>query len=1028
MSRRTGRARRCPVPSGAAAPAWTPASLDRMLELRGDDAADGSLVSWPARAGGFSLTPPGTAPVGIPNVLGTHRVVRAAGVSPLQTLASGLVFHGRTTCTLAMVFRVANADTQMPFHVGGDTLRVATTGGSLIVVPDDSQVGYATVAGVIVTNAWNRLIVRYNGAAGTDALRLRLRLNGVDLAPSYAGTVPSSLALTDGPIVIGRYGSDGGFYFVGDMAWVAVSRPCEDDSTRALIDTWMSAEFSLLPKGNGNPKQRAGHVSATGVSRRMERSRRMPAAGVRFTPDSLYPVHRFVGSDAGLGSIPTWAARNGLAVNAGTNPVGVANAYNGCGAVRFAQDSSQYLSETASTYLATGTACTIVAVYRAVWASSALWCSRGDKLWVQSYQGFAQLATTGSGQYNRSAPLGDLGLTRVIWRLDGTAVGDGNRLRLRANGVDQPLTHVGAVPSALSLPAGSMVGKGNLVGGGTFADGDLVELYVIPTCVSDAVAAQIDADLVRRYCPHVLYCAGDSNVAGHGTTGGDSGRLTAFPSLISQMAGVRSGGTDVRSYGIDGEDFVELLADAPTLIGPYAAAAYSRRTLVISCGANDIGFGVTDGAGALARLILFIAWARTAGFTDIFVCTIAPCQFAGLGVSVATFDAYRAAYRTGLIALETAEVITMIDVAADPRLSDCTNLTYYQSDKTHWTDAGQVAAAEVVHAGVAARLLPRGTNDNAPDQWRRRPPQHRPRPHATAPRRGGLTRDAASLALRAPGHDRSARRGAAHDDRTPRDGRREPGADAPPSGRRVAPTGPGAGRAQSRPGRHHPRGGTARCGWWRAGQGGQRARRSARPHRGAARPHRQAGRRSRPRDSSPREAADLEAGGAVRLRRERDHYPDSGRHHPRQDPRRRLGAPMTETRIIWAAVAAVVIHLLVRALKSDRTPWPLDRIPAGSRPFVALGLGVVSGILESIALGTPWKQAVVAGLGSASGAIVGHDTMIEGARGGRELGVPKTPPPSLAVGLPRVEVTFDDERPVDTQRTRDLPSDGGERR
>lgn len=101
----------------------------------------------------------------------------------------------------------------------------------------------------------------------------------------------------------------------------------------------------------------------------------------------------------------------------------------------------------------------------------------------------------------------------------------------------------------------------------------------------------------------------------------------------------------------------------------------------------------------------------------------------------------------------------------------------------------------------------------------------------------------------------------------------------------------------------------------------------------------------------------------------------------------------------WVAASAVAIGLVVRLLKSD-TKIPIN-IPAAYRTWIALGLGIVSGVLDKIANGTPWKDAIVGGLGAAFTAIVGHEMLIESMRGGREIPVPGLmKPPSGSDGGP----------------------------
>lgn len=100
----------------------------------------------------------------------------------------------------------------------------------------------------------------------------------------------------------------------------------------------------------------------------------------------------------------------------------------------------------------------------------------------------------------------------------------------------------------------------------------------------------------------------------------------------------------------------------------------------------------------------------------------------------------------------------------------------------------------------------------------------------------------------------------------------------------------------------------------------------------------------------------------------------------------------------WVGLAAVIIGLVVRLMKDD-TRFPPLSIPPRWRPWVALALGVVSGVLQAASTGTPWKDALLGGVVSACTAIAGHDTIVNSLRGGRDVPMPaaltkkSTPPP-----------------------------------
>lgn len=107
----------------------------------------------------------------------------------------------------------------------------------------------------------------------------------------------------------------------------------------------------------------------------------------------------------------------------------------------------------------------------------------------------------------------------------------------------------------------------------------------------------------------------------------------------------------------------------------------------------------------------------------------------------------------------------------------------------------------------------------------------------------------------------------------------------------------------------------------------------------------------------------------------------------------------------WLAATALLIGLVVRVLKSDIKLTPT--IPSRWRPWLAIGLGVVAGVLDAMVRGTMWKKAIAEGVVAAVMAMVGHDLFIAGLRGGRELGQPK----DSTVPRGTVEETKDEDDP-----------------
>jgi hypothetical protein len=103
----------------------------------------------------------------------------------------------------------------------------------------------------------------------------------------------------------------------------------------------------------------------------------------------------------------------------------------------------------------------------------------------------------------------------------------------------------------------------------------------------------------------------------------------------------------------------------------------------------------------------------------------------------------------------------------------------------------------------------------------------------------------------------------------------------------------------------------------------------------------------------------------------------------------------------WVALAALVIGLLVRLVRDDSTvAWFPITIPSRWRPLIALGLGIVSGILNALVAKVDWPAAIVGGVVSAVTAMGGHAIVINALRNGRELGEKKTEAKAPGSGKP----------------------------
>lgn len=127
------------------------------------------------------------------------------------------------------------------------------------------------------------------------------------------------------------------------------------------------------------------------------------------------------------------------------------------------------------------------------------------------------------------------------------------------------------------------------------------------------------------------------------------------------------------------------------------SAAYKglgRNVAVFMMGTNDaVSFGRT--AAQIETAVRdYCATLYAAGWS-VVVCTLADCA----GFS-AVITAANALIRANATTAPYAHVIA--DLGADARFQNSANITYFNGDGVHWTDALQQAAAEIIDSAIAA--------------------------------------------------------------------------------------------------------------------------------------------------------------------------------------------------------------------------------------------------------------------------------------------------------------------------------------
>lgn len=223
---------------------------------------------------------------------------------------------------------------------------------------------------------------------------------------------------------------------------------------------------------------------------------------------------------------------------------------------------------------------------------------------------------------------------------------------------------------------------GGYDGGQPFV-GDILEIMVHSPALGDddivAASAYLAAKWGTGSPAKLLVGVGDS------LTQGDAGPNSGWPEI--GVAGGLFAGYHVANFGLGGRTAQDIAANVTGQFVPFASSPWSQIVFSVHAGTNDIGAGRT-GAQVIADLTTTTTALRAAGgYVVLQTCT--PSQYDD-ATKLGYRNAVNAAVRDGTIPRDA-----VADIAADPRLSDFNNATYYGPDKLHYTPAGYLAVADV---------------------------------------------------------------------------------------------------------------------------------------------------------------------------------------------------------------------------------------------------------------------------------------------------------------------------------------------
>ena len=183
---------------------------------------------------------------------------------------------------------------------------------------------------------------------------------------------------------------------------------------------------------------------------------------------------------------------------------------------------------------------------------------------------------------------------------------------------------------------------------------------------------------------------GNSLTQGTGATAGFSYPDQCFPIL----KGFRYGG----NFGVSGQTTAQMSSDAVAQIDSlYNSGLYSNILVAWEIRNSRVVGGRTM-AEAYSDYVSYCQARQAAGW-KVMALTVLPCNG---GDEPPGFEAERVAINAQIVSDWPTFADELCDVAADTRLDDYTDATYFNADEVHLTDAGYGVVAELVAVKAAA--------------------------------------------------------------------------------------------------------------------------------------------------------------------------------------------------------------------------------------------------------------------------------------------------------------------------------------
>lgn len=190
----------------------------------------------------------------------------------------------------------------------------------------------------------------------------------------------------------------------------------------------------------------------------------------------------------------------------------------------------------------------------------------------------------------------------------------------------------------------------------------------------------------------LIVCDGNSITLGFGVGASD-----AYPAKLGTSLG---NAYAVVNYGVTSQTTANMSSDAATQIDSTLPAYSTSGVLIAWEATNDIYSGA-DLATCQSRWNTYFSARASAGWASGGSKLVAmTCIARGNFPDQPGMSAILNSWNTWLRANYTMYATHLVDLAADARLSDFNDTTYYQADKCHLTSAGNAVVAGLIEAAL----------------------------------------------------------------------------------------------------------------------------------------------------------------------------------------------------------------------------------------------------------------------------------------------------------------------------------------